>query len=925
MNDLYLKWKESADPLAREDLISLSKAQLEQSFSNLIKFGDLGVIARIGMGISFMNNYTIAIYAFSFSKYLKKSFPKNKKINIFINHDGKEHSSDFTRTFSEVLSGQGINVYYESLEESSPNTLTSYISSKNDFSGGVSIGASTKDNYYSGIKFYDSDGYIINKKQEEKIYKIALEELNPFNITKTKENLFKIDRLIIDEYVNKVIDVKLLNATELQNNKIVFSPLTGSCTKPISLTAAKLGIDFILTESERRPQGGYVKLDNYDIFSVSNFKQSIKVANKINSNLIILNSIDGERLSSAVKKNGIWNFINGNELSMLQLNYFLTKLKKQNKINPNSFIIKKFTATKAIDKIAKIFDLKVVYYSDENKNIKDIIAKNKNNFLGYFDDEGRSFFGNNIRHYDAIQQFVSLVDMYSYYNKKNKNLFDLIQEIYSKIGYYNNQIIKRNINSAFSLDEVLDDISSQATNSYMGIDFYDIVDYRKKHDNFKCEALEIKYRTGVTLIIKPSKNDLSVTYYISHKSKIEISAMEGVNQVKRNIESFIFNKTKIGKKNSNKSNGREIFRYMLFFAITLGLVLLILLTQFLDQIPIVFNYFNNWESIGFLFASLALTLVPIAIGAFLLYHYGRHWKNKARLGETLITSSLGVFGNLISPMGLFTYPIQIWYLLKKGHSTDEVVSAISIIVVIQSISSFMFILTFSAYGTTIISLYQSDSALIEILWVGTSISFLLQMTYIVFALSNRLTNNMLILLQKTLLIFSSKNFSDVLIRNLQINVRSKKINLRDFFDHKIFGGIMVILCLSIRFSVSSQMYLAASIVGIEDYISYIDWITISSNSIAANTFNPAPGSTGTIEFFQIGLTELYLSNSSISADTISSVSESVTLINRMLTLYLPIILGALFFIIIIFSIKSNKNSVIQIEETVIIDAIQYAS
>ena len=923
MNSYYQEWLDNSPLSLREDLVRLSEEQISESFRDYIKFGSSGIRAKRGVGISFINTYTISLFSLSYAKILLDKHKGKKQREIVIGHEGSENSKEFLIEAAKVFSAQGIKVRLFKYKKAISAPIISYCIKNSNAIGGMYIGSGHNDNSYSGFNFFDSKGFYIGQEDIDKIYLNIKSIKNIFEIEKTAKNIIDIDENLFDHYINNILNVRQNKIEELQNAGVVFSPLQGTTTTPISLISAKTEIDLVITEKERHLVKNKTRIDYTNPNNEQSFRRSISLAKKTNQNLVVLISKDGQRIGVASTENRIWNILSGNELSILQLAYLLKMLKKKKKLPENSYIIKSFSASKILNKIARRYNIKVIETNGKTRELKKIIKENKkNNFLGYFNDQGGNFFHDSCIP-DGIQNFLNVIDMHSYFFKKNTTFTKELINIYKNFGYYSSKEIKRKINSKFIFHDFVEKIKSSENQTFIGLEFSEIIDYRlKKLNNQISEAIEIKFKNGSNLIIKASETENILRYIIESKSISEISADHLSTEIKRNL-SLISGKRKIIKGRSDKKGSKELIKYLTLLTITLAIITLVIWNSFSVEFPQAIDIIFKAQNVGYFFLSLLFMILPAAIGGVLIYTYGKNWKQKATVLESFLTSGLGVFAASISPMGIFAFPMQIWYLHKKGHHSNEIISTISIVVAITSIANFIFYLFFSIYGTINMQNLMFNQNLINILWIGTVTAFVVQLSFIFLALATNISNYALHLLQKILFAFNKYEFSNATIKQLEVNIRSKKENISAIYDAKIKSVFMILVAICIKFVFVNQLFISYQMVGITDEIAYFDLITISANTIAANTFNPLPGSSGTTEQYQVQVLTEYLTLSGFSGD-ISATANIITILNRTFTFYLPIILGSITFIISILFIRKNNNRSSDISETIIMESRQYA-
>jgi phosphoglucomutase/phosphomannomutase len=158
--------------------------------------------------------------------------------------------------------------------------------------------------------------------------------------------------------------------------------------------------------------------------------------------------------------NGSWQFLTGNEIGIILVNYAISKYKEAGRLNPNSMVIKTDVTTSLIHKIARenevqcIGDLLVGF-----KYIADVMNKIEND--GNIDDfifgaeESHGYLtGNYARDKDAAPAAVWICEHAAELKKQNKTLLDDLNEIYAGYGYCQNYLTEIRLLGARGMEQI---------------------------------------------------------------------------------------------------------------------------------------------------------------------------------------------------------------------------------------------------------------------------------------------------------------------------------------------------------------------------------------------------------------------------------------------------------------------------------------
>ena len=331
---IYKIWCEKVkDSDLRSELLKISSDENEiiNRFSNKLSFGTAGTRGLIGVGTNRINSVTVSNISQAFALHLKKEF---RQPSVVISYDTRKFSYEFAKISAEIFASNNICVYF--FETPQPVGLLSFAIRNLKSSGGVMITASHNPPEYNGYKIYNSFG-----AQPVNISKISdiFNNLNFFdNINNKKSNFeyylnIKKIKFINNNIKNKYIkEIKnKINFDNINNIDIIYSPLNGCALNLFKnlFENAKNIYNIHVVKEQENPDFLFKTCSPPDPQKVNSFDLSIKLAQKYNSDIIILNDPDGDRLGVALKyKNNNKNkykILSGIEISALLVNYMAQK------------------------------------------------------------------------------------------------------------------------------------------------------------------------------------------------------------------------------------------------------------------------------------------------------------------------------------------------------------------------------------------------------------------------------------------------------------------------------------------------------------------------------------------------------------------------------------------------------------------------
>ncbi len=437
IQEIYDEWLNNLeDEKLLDELENMNETQKEESFLNDISFGTGGLRGILGVGSAKMNLITVKKVTLGFVKYLHEN-NKNKDISVAITSDCRNMSQEFINLIIAILAKNNIKTYI--FNDIKPTPMLSYLVRKKNCDGGIMITASHNPKEYNGYKVYNNTGAQLNLKESDKMIAHVNSTDYDFHIDQLdKDEAIKMGML---EYVNddfdkiyfKDIDSVIKNDDEKKNIKITYTPLHGTGYKIVPKALRHFGfVNIDLVNEQMKPDGNFPDAESTNPEEIRAYDLALAYAKKNNSDLIIANDPDADRLGIMFKdKQSNYIFLTGNQTGTLLINYLIQR------DNLNSGIMYKTIVTGDLGAtIAKKHNIKVEETLTGFKFIGEKISNNKTDKFVFGYEESYGYLINDcVRDKDAIQSSLLISEMCNYYLLQNKDLNEVLEEIYEEYGY----------------------------------------------------------------------------------------------------------------------------------------------------------------------------------------------------------------------------------------------------------------------------------------------------------------------------------------------------------------------------------------------------------------------------------------------------------------------------------------------------------
>ena len=450
----FKKWVESPylDEESRKELLAIENDETEKElrFLGYLEFGTGGLRGTMGAGINKMNVYTVAHATQGMAEMIKLEGGDAANRGVVIACDSRNNSTLFAKVAASVLSANDIKAYI--FDGVRPTPELSFAIRHLGCIAGINITASHNPKEYNGYKAYWEDGAQL-PPQHASVVSAKTKEIDIF--TGVKKDDFdaavKAGKIIvIGEEVDKVYMQNVLaQRVKLDAIKnvaddfaVVYTPLHGAGYKlvPEALTAS--GITKLYTVKEQMVLDGNfptVKKPNPELPDA--FTLGIKLANEVGSDIIVATDPDSDRMGAMTRtSDGSFVTITGNQMAALLLDYIFTALKEGDGIPTDAYAVKTIVSTELAAAICKANGVKLYNVLTGFKFIGEVIknheAEGHGTFMLGFEESYGYLKGTYARDKDAVCAAMLAVEMAAYYKAKNMTLYDALQNIYVKYGYY---------------------------------------------------------------------------------------------------------------------------------------------------------------------------------------------------------------------------------------------------------------------------------------------------------------------------------------------------------------------------------------------------------------------------------------------------------------------------------------------------------
>ena len=568
----YRFWLESDyfDGETKEELKSIegNKKEIEERFYKDLEFGTGGLRGIIAAGTNRIKKYTIRKASQGLANYISKKGQDCKQRGIVIAYDSRHRSYEFALESAKVFAGNGIKAYL--FDELRPTPVLSFAVRFLKAAGGVVITASHNPKEYNGYKVYGEDGAQISIKDSDAVYN-EISKINDITRvdlmdkeTAIKEGLIKIiGSEIDDEYIERLKSL-VINRDLIKNVsdtlKIVYTPLHGTGNKPVQRILKEVGLNNVIVVKEQElpdPDFSTVKYPNPE--DKDSFSLAIDLARKHNVDMIIGTDPDCDRVGVIVKNsNDEYVTLTGNQTGCLLMEYILSQKKKKGELPDNGFVAATIVSTNLAREIAREYNVQFVEvltgFKFIGEKIREMDEYGDKKFLFGFEESYGYLAGTFSRDKDGVVASMLIAEMAAYYKSRGMSLYEGLQELFAKYGYYMEDVTSFAVEGKEGLEKIshtMQELRRRRPSSFNGEEVYAIRDYSagkrlviaegtEEHINLpKSDVLYYEMKDGSWFCVRPSGTEPKIKIYYGVCGTDNLQAEKKLKTIKETVLGYI--------------------------------------------------------------------------------------------------------------------------------------------------------------------------------------------------------------------------------------------------------------------------------------------------------------------------------------------------------------------------------------------------
>ncbi|MBS5280877.1 MAG: phospho-sugar mutase [Butyricicoccus pullicaecorum] len=555
----YERWLASpaltADERAELEAIRGDEDAIKDRFFAPLSFGTAGLRGVLGVGLYRMNRFTVGAATQGLANLIVQNGSEACARGVAIAYDSRHFSPEFAQLAACILAANGISV--KLYDELRPTPELSFAIRYYGTIAGINITASHNPKEYNGYKVYWEDGAQLPPKEADVVAQ-EMGALDFFADVKTMDfeeakaqGLVKMMDWQTDEaYLKEVLKVAINPDCVKQvadDFKLVYTPFHGAGYRLVPEILKRIGYKHIICVPEQMViDGDFPTVKSPNPENKEGFYLAIDLAKANGVDLIIGTDPDADRTGIVLKNSeGEYVTLSGNQVGVLLIDYVITAKKLTGTMPAHPAVLKSVVTTEMARAAAEkngvdCFDTFTGFKFLAEK-IKQFETTGSHEYLFAFEESYGYLAGDYARDKDAVTASMLIAEMAAYYRTKGMTLYDAMQTMYEKYGYYTEQTISITMPGVAGLErmkELMAELRATPLTEVAGHKVEYIRDYQSgvrtcvscgKTEEMELSGQNVLYYElagGTSFIIRPSGTEPKVKVYIMAKadSKAESDA-----------------------------------------------------------------------------------------------------------------------------------------------------------------------------------------------------------------------------------------------------------------------------------------------------------------------------------------------------------------------------------------------------------------
>lgn len=519
----YNTWLKFNKEIEEELTQITDEKEIQDRFYKDLSFGTGGLRGQMGAGTNRVNEYTIKKASYAVGSLLLNL---STEPSIVIAYDTRNNSETFANHATDVFTAMGIKTYL--FDCCMPTPILSFAVRHLNCTGGIVITASHNPKEYNGYKVYNAKGGQLVPSEVEKViayFSDAPDYHGLLALERKSENLELIGEKVMEDFLQEIP-----HTVEMTNQlKVVYSPLHGAGSLPIQKVLERFQLSVV--KEQELPDGNFSTVPLPNPEEREALYLAIEQAKIEDADIVLATDPDCDRLGVAVKHEGDFVTLTGNQLGALFVDYLTAHSKESNQT-----IIKTIVTSELGTNIAKSRGHHTIDTLTGFKYIGEKINQfeEESQYLFGYEESYGYLWGTHARDKDAVSAAWLICEIATQLLDNGLTLVDQLESLYESFGYYLDDLDAITLMGKEGVEQIQHIMEkTRSLGMTLMADVQEVKDYNTGIDGLPNEnVLKFILTDGSWFAMRPSGTEPKLKVYYSVKGNTREDAKMKLSEIK---------------------------------------------------------------------------------------------------------------------------------------------------------------------------------------------------------------------------------------------------------------------------------------------------------------------------------------------------------------------------------------------------------
>ena len=320
--------------------------------------------------------------------------------------------------------------------------------------------------------------------------------------------------------------------------KVVYTPFHGCGWKLVPEALRGLGVkNLYCVEQQMVLDGTFPTVASPNPENPEGFYLAIELADKVGADFILGTDPDSDRVGIMVRgADGKFIAVTGNQTGVLLLDYLIGAMRRAGKMPENPYFLKTIVTTEMARKVAESNGVTCCdtftgfKFMAEKKNALE--AAGEGHVIMSYEESYGYMLGDYVRDKDAVTASLLITEMAAWYAAKGMTLYDALQALYKKYGWYGEKthnLVMPGLDGLEKMAALMKRLRTAPPANIAGVDVVVRKDYQDgsavdcatgnvgKMELSGSNVLRFELADGTTILVRPSGTEPKIKVYILTK------------------------------------------------------------------------------------------------------------------------------------------------------------------------------------------------------------------------------------------------------------------------------------------------------------------------------------------------------------------------------------------------------------------------